>query len=67
MGMVFIISYFRFPNDEKTYAIDRQFLLGKILLVTPVLEQGVSYVVGYFPKGLWYDLFTVRKSIAPLC
>uniref|UniRef100_A0A3B3SMS2 Alpha glucosidase 2 n=1 Tax=Paramormyrops kingsleyae TaxID=1676925 RepID=A0A3B3SMS2_9TELE len=49
---------FQFPNDEKTYAIDRQFLLGKILLVTPVLEQGVNYVVGYFPEGLWYDFFT---------
>ncbi|KPP70988.1 lysosomal alpha-glucosidase-like [Scleropages formosus] len=49
---------FEFPNDEKTYSIDRQFLWGRSLLVTPVLDPGVSYVVGYFPKALWYDFFT---------
>uniref|UniRef100_A0A8C1RTQ0 Si:ch73-12o23.1 n=1 Tax=Cyprinus carpio TaxID=7962 RepID=A0A8C1RTQ0_CYPCA len=50
---------FQFPNDEKTYGIDKQFLWGKSLLVTPVLEAGQDHVVGYFPKGLWYDFHTV--------
>ncbi|KAL1005157.1 hypothetical protein UPYG_G00055320 [Umbra pygmaea] len=49
---------FQFPQDEKTYAIDKQFLWGKSLLVTPVLDPGVDYVVGYFPQGLWYDYYT---------
>ncbi|XP_061576253.1 lysosomal alpha-glucosidase [Cololabis saira] len=49
---------FEFPKDEKTYGIDKQFLWGKSLLVTPVLEPGVDYVDGYFPEGLWYDYFT---------
>ncbi|XP_042590642.1 lysosomal alpha-glucosidase-like [Cyprinus carpio] len=49
---------FQFPNDEKTYGIDKQFLWGKSLLVTPVLEAGQDHVVGYFPKGLWYDFHT---------
>ncbi|KAM6939968.1 lysosomal alpha-glucosidase [Xenentodon cancila] len=49
---------FEFPKDEKTYGIDRQFLWGKSLLVTPVLEPGVDHVDGYFPEGLWYDYFT---------
>ncbi len=53
---------FRFPNDEKTYGIDKQFLWGKSLLVTPVLEAGRDYVVGYFPKGLWYDFHTVSHT-----
>lgn len=31
-------------------------------MVTPVLDPGVDYVVGYFPEGLWYDYFTVRHN-----
>ncbi|XP_008434919.1 lysosomal alpha-glucosidase [Poecilia reticulata] len=49
---------FEFPKDVKTYGIDSQFLWGRSLLVTPVLEPGVDYVVGYFPEGLWYDFYT---------
>uniref|UniRef100_A0A8P4K6Y5 Alpha glucosidase 2 n=1 Tax=Dicentrarchus labrax TaxID=13489 RepID=A0A8P4K6Y5_DICLA len=41
-----------------TYGIDKQFLWGKSLLVTPVLDPGVDYVEGYFPEGLWYDYYT---------
>lgn len=29
--------------------------------MTPVLDPGVDYVVGYFPEGLWYDYYTVRR------
>lgn len=49
---------FEFPKDIRTYGIDKQFLWGKSLLVTPVLDPGVDYVDGYFPAGLWYDYYT---------
>ncbi|XP_064815225.1 lysosomal alpha-glucosidase-like [Oncorhynchus masou masou] len=49
---------FEFPKDVRTYGIDRQFLWGKSLMVTPVLDPGVDFVVGYFPQGLWYDYYT---------
>ncbi|XP_024914210.1 lysosomal alpha-glucosidase [Cynoglossus semilaevis] len=49
---------FEFPKDIKTYGIDKQFLWGKSLLVTPVLDPGVDYVNGYFPEGLWFDFYT---------
>ncbi|KAM9856764.1 lysosomal alpha-glucosidase [Aulostomus maculatus] len=49
---------FEFPKDVKTYGIDKQFLWGKSLLVTPVLDAGVIYLDGYFPKGVWYDYYT---------
>ncbi|XP_030278092.1 lysosomal alpha-glucosidase [Sparus aurata] len=49
---------FEFPKDIKTYGIDKQFLWGKSLLVTPVLDPGMDYVEGYFPEGLWYDYYT---------
>uniref|UniRef100_W5L3G3 Alpha glucosidase 2 n=1 Tax=Astyanax mexicanus TaxID=7994 RepID=W5L3G3_ASTMX len=50
--------FFEFPRDLKTYKIDKQFLWGKSLLVTPVLAPGVDYVVGYLPQGIWYDFYT---------
>lgn len=55
---------FEFPKDVKTYGIDRQFLWGRSLLVTPVLEPGVDHVVGYFPEGLWYDYYTGDSVIS---
>ncbi|KAG7486476.1 lysosomal alpha-glucosidase-like [Solea senegalensis] len=49
---------FEFPKDTRTYGIDKQFLWGKSLLVTPVLDPEVENVDGYFPEGLWYDYYT---------
>ncbi|XP_051878369.1 lysosomal alpha-glucosidase-like isoform X2 [Pristis pectinata] len=49
---------FEFPEDKNTYSIDRQFLWGRSLLITPVLEPGASSVTAYFPKGVWYNLYT---------
>ncbi|KAL1437043.1 hypothetical protein MTO96_049051 [Rhipicephalus appendiculatus] len=50
-----------FPNDTETYAIDKQFMWGEALLMTPVLEPGVVSVEGYFPAGKWYDYHTGRE------
>lgn len=47
-----------FVNDEKTWDIDRQFLWGSALLITPALEEGVTVVKGYLPKTRWYDYHT---------
>uniref|UniRef100_UPI00398EBB98 lysosomal alpha-glucosidase-like n=1 Tax=Pristiophorus japonicus TaxID=55135 RepID=UPI00398EBB98 len=49
---------FEFPADTKTYSIDRQFLWGRSLLVSPVLDPGADSVNAYFPKGVWYDFYT---------
>lgn len=35
----FLPDMSRFPSDSQTYAIDKQFLLGPALLITPVLTQ----------------------------
>ena len=32
--------FFEFPKDPNTYSIDRQFMVGSGLLISPVLEQG---------------------------
>ncbi|NXD21371.1 LYAG glucosidase, partial [Spelaeornis formosus] len=50
--------FFEFPWDVATWELDRQFLWGRSLLVTPVLEPGVDSVTGYVPQGTWYDFYT---------
>lgn len=51
-----------FPNDPSLANVDRQFLLGSSLMVTPVLDQGATSVDGVFPgvaQGeVWYDWYT---------
>ncbi|KAG8129188.1 hypothetical protein E2320_015988 [Naja naja] len=50
--------YFEFPQDTYTWTIDRQFMWGAGLLITPVLEEGIRKMPGYFPLGTWYDILT---------
>uniref|UniRef100_A0A8D2KQH1 alpha-glucosidase n=1 Tax=Varanus komodoensis TaxID=61221 RepID=A0A8D2KQH1_VARKO len=47
-----------FYSDEATWAIDRQFLWGPGLLITPVLDPGVNTVTAYMPDAVWYDYET---------
>lgn len=53
-GTVWRPLFFEFPEDVSTWAIDRQFLIGSDLLVSPVLEENVTSVNAYFPAGSWY-------------
>lgn len=43
-----------FPDDVVTESIDRQFLWGDGLLISPVVEANATLVQAYFPDGLWY-------------
>ncbi|KAJ5079837.1 acid alpha glucosidase relate [Anaeramoeba ignava] len=52
-----------FPEDPNTYSIDKQFLVGNALLVTPVLEEGATSVEGYFPNSDWYDYWSGEKIL----
>ncbi|XP_051512453.1 sucrase-isomaltase, intestinal-like isoform X1 [Myxocyprinus asiaticus] len=47
-----------FVTDENTWDIDRQFLWGPALLITPALDPGVTVVKGYVPNARWYDYHT---------
>ncbi|XP_066442877.1 lysosomal alpha-glucosidase-like [Eleutherodactylus coqui] len=53
--------FVEFPSDRNTWTIDRQFLWGEALFITPALEEGQTEVKGYFPAGLWYDLVEGKK------
>ncbi|KAM6100899.1 LOW QUALITY PROTEIN: maltase-glucoamylase-like, partial [Pterocles gutturalis] len=45
-----------FYAEEATWDVDKQFLWGPELLITPVLEPGVEVIQAYFPNATWYEL-----------
>ncbi|CAL8092206.1 unnamed protein product [Calicophoron daubneyi] len=53
---------FEYPEDKNTHGIDSQFMLGKCILITPVLTQGAQSVEGYMPSGDWINLFTEQRE-----
>lgn len=38
--------FFEFPDEPELFAVDRQYMIGRDLLVTPVLTPNVSTVDG---------------------
>ena len=47
-----------YPEDENTYQIDDEYMMGDSILVAPmVLEDGYERYV-YLPEGNWYDFWT---------
>ncbi|XP_078612816.1 sucrase-isomaltase, intestinal-like [Branchiostoma floridae x Branchiostoma japonicum] len=47
-----------FPTDSNTWDVDRQFLWGNGLLISPVLTPDTTTVDAYFPDTRWYDYFS---------
>ncbi|XP_038077866.1 sucrase-isomaltase, intestinal-like [Patiria miniata] len=43
-----------FTSDSATWDIDRQFLWGPALLISPVLDKDMETVDVYIPEGPWY-------------
>jgi alpha-glucosidase/lysosomal alpha-glucosidase len=53
--------FFNFPNDTRCYAdevMDKQFMIGEELLVTPNVQESSDLINPYFPPGGWNDLLT---------
>ncbi|XP_030650308.1 maltase-glucoamylase, intestinal [Chanos chanos] len=44
-----------FYSDPFTYTVDRQFLWGRHLLITPILDPGTEHVQAYIPDARWYE------------
>ncbi|THU98207.1 hypothetical protein K435DRAFT_777589 [Dendrothele bispora CBS 962.96] len=53
--------FFEFPDEPDLFSIDTQFLIGRDILVTPVLSPNVSTVDAILPGGdnvVWRDFYT---------
>jgi len=51
--------FYDFPDDEKSYTIEDQYMFGPDILVAPVLEAGANSRAIYFPAGSrWKDALT---------
>ncbi|CAI9734927.1 lysosomal alpha-glucosidase-like [Octopus vulgaris] len=57
-GSAVVWPLFFIEPNEKTFKIDRQFLWGSDLMISPVLKPKTFSTKAYFPKGLWYDFYT---------
>jgi alpha-glucosidase (family GH31 glycosyl hydrolase) len=49
--------FFEFQDDEETYTIEDEFMVGPSILVAPVLEKGARKRDIYLPGGKWYDYY----------
>jgi len=54
-----------YPNDEKAWAAELEFMLGSDVLVAPVVTQGASKVSVYIPEGEWIQVFANKTFATP--
>ena len=47
-----------YPEDEKACACNDQFMLGRSLLVCPIVEEGQDSRSVWLPRGMWRHWFT---------
>ncbi|XP_054167613.1 sucrase-isomaltase, intestinal-like [Oppia nitens] len=48
--------FHEFANDTNTYAIDKQFMWGRSVLISPILEENKSAVTAYLPPSdNWFE------------
>jgi alpha-glucosidase len=57
--------FYEFPSDPRAAAVDDQFLIGRELLVAPVLERGARHRTVYLPAGTWHSLDDGARWIGP--
>jgi len=67
--------FYVFPEDETTYLLRDEFMVGERLLVAPVMQPGARQRDVYLPEGRWRDFWsekvlqggrTLRDYPAPL-
>ncbi|MCY0899839.1 MAG: alpha-glucosidase [Firmicutes bacterium] len=52
--------FWEFPDDEDSYRVADEFLVGAQLLVAPVTQPGAAERAVYLPETHWYDVWEKR-------
>jgi alpha-glucosidase len=50
-----------YPDDGRTWGLDDEFMVGRDLLIAPVLQEAQREREIYLPKGEWFDFWTGRR------
>jgi alpha-glucosidase (family GH31 glycosyl hydrolase) len=53
--------FIHYPDDPEVYNLKYQFMVGRNLMVAPILDPGEEIVEVYFPAGKWVHLWSGRK------
>ncbi|RPF54298.1 glycoside hydrolase family 31 protein [Aquisalibacillus elongatus] len=53
--------FLEYPDDEETYQLSDQFLIGRNVLIAPVIRPGVKHRLVYLPEGVWYNYWSGEK------
>ena len=56
---------FEYPDDETTYTMDDEFLLGNALLVAPITRPGIEHRHVYLPRGTWCHFWSGERFNGP--
>ena len=48
--------FYDFPQDSKAWEIEDQYMFGTDLLVSPILEAGMTERTLYLPEGSWRNI-----------
>ncbi|XP_036102238.1 putative maltase-glucoamylase-like protein FLJ16351 [Molossus molossus] len=54
--------FHEFREDSTTWDIDRQFMWGPAILISPVLANNTFEIEAYFPRARWYDYSTASGN-----
>jgi alpha-glucosidase len=57
---------FEYPEDETTYTMDDEFLLGDALLVAPITRPGIEHRHVYLPRGTWSHYWSGERIEGPV-
>ncbi|MBD3240301.1 MAG: DUF4968 domain-containing protein [Chitinivibrionales bacterium] len=53
--------FWHYPTDRRTYSCIDQFMLGRYLVVAPIVERGARSRLVYLPDGDWYHYETGER------
>lgn len=53
--------FYDYPDDPRSYAVDDQFMLGRLLLVAPITKPRQRRRLVELPAGDWYDFWSGER------